>query len=434
MQCMFKRVGSVCFIFGFLFSVSAENLIKNGGFDRDFSSPVVEVPCSALSGIWQTPRMNSRACGWRWFRGDGDSYLGGYADAPGCRNHSVRPATQLVPSTGSIKTGLLTFRYKLGRIPNSNYGNTILGSRLRVVVFGVDDDSKPYSFIHRKGKENTFPELFVEEMDSTDGMWVDVKRTVHLNGEYPDVLVSFSGAGETGKLALDDISFTPTEWVSGEGPSPSVQVPVLTQPVKKAPAPVGKAVPVFTPPVSRPAPVVLGPVVTTPELIRAGDFSTASLALVAAEGSLSSELSTCWLRSKSHPWKIMDTGGNLGAHARVSSAGSQPSRMLYVVRNDKAAKGGYRLTFDYVLTDPSDALGVTVFAMDKDLRVGASSGAIHMDKGMQAGMTKMPVSSRWKTGTLSVNLGDGYNYVYVLFAGTGMAGYTGVDNVFLMPE
>jgi hypothetical protein len=188
---------------------------------------------------------------------------------------------------------------------------------------------------------------------------------------------------------------------------------------------------VTAPPASRPAPEPIRPPVSN--LILNGDFSAASLALPTATGDTTAELSGRWMRSVTSPWELSPYGGNLGAYARAA-ASRQQTRLLYVASDTKRSTGSYLLRFDYILTDPADALAVKVFVSDRDITVGTDGGVLKMnDVQSLPDMISLPSAAGWTTYSLSVELGGGYNYIYVLFTGSG-AGNTGIDNVTLSPK
>ncbi len=221
--------------------------------------------------------------------------------------------------------------------------------------------------------------------------------------------------------------------------TPVVAAPVVQKrPLKQRPAaPVAVAVSTPVPtPVSvvavtpRPVPVPVRPPVDN--LILNGDFSGASLALPTSSGDTTAELSGRWLRSVVSSWEIAPYGGNLGPYVRAA-ASRETGRLLYVVSDAKRSKGSYVLRFDYKVADPSDVLSVKVFVSDRDITVGTDGGDFRMNNTQRpSDMVLLPVSASWATYYLPVELGGGYNYVYVLFIGSG-AGDTGVDNISLSP-
>ncbi len=165
------------------------------------------------------------------------------------------------------------------------------------------------------------------------------------------------------------------------------------------------------------------------ELIRKGDFSKTTQTGCLEQTTGSSAADGAWVMSGKSPWSVLESGGNLGAYIQVDSEKTSPSRLLYVAHNRKKARGAHTLSFDYHQTDANDELGVIVFGMNKELSIGGDSGAIQMDKGVAPGMTFVEVSKRWTQHTLPVNLGDGFEYIYILFAGRAQHGQTGIDNV-----
>ncbi len=169
------------------------------------------------------------------------------------------------------------------------------------------------------------------------------------------------------------------------------------------------------------------------ELVRKGDFSKTIQTASSEKTTASTVVDGAWVLSAKNPWVVQESGGNLGAYIQVDSEAASASRLLYVVHNKKKAKGAYTLSFDYHQTDANDEFGVIVFGMNKALSIGGDSGAIQMDKGVAPGMTFVEVSKRWKQHTLPINLGDGFEYIYILFAGRAQYGQIGLDNVSFQP-
>jgi hypothetical protein len=92
------------------------------------------------------------------------------------------------------------------------------------------------------------------------------------------------------------------------------------------------------------------------------------------------------------------------------------------------------LRFDYILTDTADVLGVRVFVSDTDIKVGTDGGNFLMNSVQRPkDMVMLPASATWVTYYLPVELGSGYNNIYVLFVGSGSAN-TGIDNASLSPQ
>ncbi len=224
-------------------------------------------------------------------------------------------------------------------------------------------------------------------------------------------------------------------------PSPAVkQAPA--QPVIPGSAPVSAPVikqasaqPVtasaVSPVLPRPIPVPVRPPVDN--LILSGDFSTTALGLPTAAGDTTAELSGRWIRSVAASWEIFPYGGNLGPYVRAA-ASRDAGRLLYVVSDAKRSTGSYVLRFDYILTEPADVLGVKVFVSDRDITIGTDGGDFRMNSFQRpSDMITLPISASWSTYYLPVELGNGYNYIYVLFSGSG-SGNTGVDNVSLSPQ
>ena len=114
-----------------------------------------------------------------------------------------------------------------------------------------------------------------------------------------------------------------------------------------------------------------------------------------------------------------------------AAASAEPARLLYLAGDNKRSKGQYVLRFDYILTSQSDELGVKVFVNDHDITIGTDGGDFRMNNSQRMpDLVMLPASTSWSTYYLPVELSGGYNYVYVLFSGSG-TGNTGVDNVSL---
>lgn len=214
-----------------------------------------------------------------------------------------------------------------------------------------------------------------------------------------------------------------------------VEKPVPTPMVVEKPAPAAVPAPVpvtvTAAPLPRPVPVPVRPPVEN--LILSGDFSGASLALPTATGDTTAELSGRWLRSVTSPWEISPYGGNMGSYARAA-ASRETSLLLYVASDAKRSAGSYLLNFDYILADPSDVLGVKVFVSDRDITIGTDGGNFRMNNPQRpADMVILPTSASWIKYSMPVELGSGYNYIYVLFTGSGI-GNTGIDNISLSPR
>lgn len=220
-------------------------------------------------------------------------------------------------------------------------------------------------------------------------------------------------------------------------PAPVRTALVQKQPENKAavsvrPAPAPATVRAATPPAApRPVPALIRPPVDN--LILNGDFSSVSLAVPTSAGDTTEELSGRWLRSVTSPWELFPSGGNLGPYVRAA-ASREPSRLLYVVNDSGRSKGSYVLRFDYILTDPSDVFGVKVFVSNTDIRVGTDGGDFRMNSSHRpSDMVELPASRGWTTYSLPVELGSGYNCIYVLFSGSG-TGNTGIDNISFSPR
>jgi hypothetical protein len=203
----------------------------------------------------------------------------------------------------------------------------------------------------------------------------------------------------------------------------------------QASRPVVQQVPeVSLPVVSQPR-IEFRPAIVPPveNLVLNGDFSGMSLALPTAAGDSTAVLSGRWIRSVSSAWEVSPQGGNLGPYVRAA-ASRDAGRLLYVAADSKRSNGSYLLRFDYILTDSSDALGVKVFVSDRDITVGIDGGDFRMNSAQRpADITLLPSCTSWTTYYMPVELGSGYNYIYVLFAGSG-SGNTGIDNISLSPR
>jgi hypothetical protein len=186
------------------------------------------------------------------------------------------------------------------------------------------------------------------------------------------------------------------------------------------------------------APVTVTPSVQTlvcppiDNLILNGDFSSTALALPSIKGNSTRELSGHWLRSSQSSWELLPHGGNFGAYVRAP-AYHAPCRLLYLATDSGRSTGSYVLQFDYVLKKSTDTLGVKVFVSDRDVSVGTGGGDFMMDAHSEMrDLIMLPVSPIWATYRVPVELGNGYDNIYVLFCGTGME-HTGIDNVSLSP-
>jgi len=168
-------------------------------------------------------------------------------------------------------------------------------------------------------------------------------------------------------------------------------------------------------------------------LILSGDFSGAALALPTTAGDTTAELSGRWIRSSTSAWEIFPSGGNLGPYVRAA-ASREAGRLLYVVNDEKRSTGSYVLRFDYILTDAADVLGVKVFVSDSDIAIGTDGGNFRMNSTQRPDdMIILSAGATWVTYYLPVELGKGYNNIYVLFVGSGAAN-TGIDNISLSPQ
>jgi uncharacterized protein YgiM (DUF1202 family) len=213
-------------------------------------------------------------------------------------------------------------------------------------------------------------------------------------------------------------------------PAANKSVPVLEQKPAFVEKPVVK--PVSTP-VAPPRPVFVPVRPPVNNLILSGDFSGAALALPATAGDATAELSGRWIRSSTSVWEIFPSGGNLGPYVRAAAL-REAGRLLYVVNDEKRSTGSYVLRFDYILADAADVLGVKVFVSDSDIAIGTDGGNFRMNGTQRPDdMVMLPAGQTWVTYYLPVELGNGYNNIYVLFVGSGSSN-TGIDNVSLSPQ
>lgn len=281
--------------------------------------------------------------------------------------------------------------------------------------------------------------------------WVNgayVKKGAVDTGSTSVVLAVRSGPGMDYKM-VDNLSpgqkvvslETRNGWIRIPESAPAVSAAV-SAPIKseKIPQVKSKESPQATAAVvSKPMEVASRPVVQTvvrppvDNLVLNGDFSGMALALPFPQGNSTAELSGRWLHSSRSAWEISPNGGNLGFYVRAA-ASAEPSRLLYLAGDDKRSKGQYVLRFDYILTSPSDELGVKVFVSDRDITIGTDGGDFRMNSTQRmSDLVMLPASASWSTYYLPVELGAGYTYVYVLFSGSG-SGNTGIDNVSLSPR
>lgn len=219
-------------------------------------------------------------------------------------------------------------------------------------------------------------------------------------------------------------------------------VPAIAKPAAKPPEPAreAKGAPVVEPvaksvstPMSSPRSVMVPVRPPVNNLILSGDFSGAALALPTVAGDTTAELSGRWIRSSTSAWEIFPSGGNLGPYARAA-ASREVGRLLYVVNDGKRSAGSYVLRFDYILAAATDVLGVKVFVSDSDIAVGTDGGNFRMNNTQRPDdMIMLPAGAAWVTYYLPVELGSGYNNIYVLFVGNGSVN-TGIDNVSLSPQ
>lgn len=222
---------------------------------------------------------------------------------------------------------------------------------------------------------------------------------------------------------------------------PAAKKPVPVKEGNPAPAREENAVTASAAPVVKPvsAPVAPPRSVFVPvrpsvsNLILSGDFSGAALALPTTAGDTTAELSGRWIRSNTSAWEIFPSGGNLGPYVRAA-ASREAGRLLYVVNDEKRSTGSYVLRFDYILIDAADILGVKVFVSDSDIAIGTDGGNFRMNSPQcPDDMVMLSAGATWVTCYLPVELGNGYNNIYVLFVGSGSSN-TGIDNVSLSPQ
>jgi uncharacterized protein YraI len=219
-------------------------------------------------------------------------------------------------------------------------------------------------------------------------------------------------------------------------------VPAVAKPAAKPPEPAreAKVAPIVEPvaksvstPMSSPRSVVVPVRPPVNNLILSGDFSGAALALPTVAGDTTAELSGRWIRSSTSAWEIFPSGGNLGPYVRAA-ASRDAGRLLYVVNDGRRSAGSYVLRFDYILAAATDVLGVKVFVSDSDIAVGTDGGNFRMNSTQRPDdMIMLPAGAAWVTYYLPVELGSGYNNIYVLFVGNGSVN-TGIDNVSLSPQ
>jgi uncharacterized protein YraI len=218
--------------------------------------------------------------------------------------------------------------------------------------------------------------------------------------------------------------------------------PAPVKPAANKSAPVREQKPAFvekpivkpvSTPVAPPRPVFVPVRPPVSNLILSGDFSGAALALPTTAGDTTAELSGRWIRSSTSVWEIFPSGGNLGPYVRAA-ASREAGRLLYVVNDEKRSTGSYVLRFDYILTDATDILGVKVFVSDSDIAIGTDGGNFRMNGAQRPDdMVMLSAGATWVTYYLPVELGNGYNNIYVLFVGSGSSN-TGIDNVSLSPQ
>jgi hypothetical protein len=349
------------------------------------------------------------------------------------------------------------------------------GNYLRASVYGAERERFPVKVnLHEPLAENShFKRLATQDLTDfgSKNAWTPFSMDVDLGPGYECIVVEFSGSGVSGEVGGDDVAFFSSNGrkppvsvipklvptfskkdmqaafrplyggsvvVIGDAPASSAKLvqptrtTVIASKVDPAPRkPVQKQIAVAQPaPAPRPVFEPIRPPVEN--LVLNGDFSSTSLALPTALGNTTDELSGRWLRSATAPWEIVPYGGNLGPYVRATSTGD-PARLLYVAKDDKRSKGSYALRFDYVKESAQDHLSVKVFVSDRDITVGTTGGNFRMNNtSLFSDMVDLPVSKGWKTYHVPVELGAGYNYVYVLFAGNN-SGNTGLDNVTLSP-
>jgi len=272
---------------------------------------------------------------------------------------------------------------------------------------------------------------------------------------YLDINISVKGGASVSKKALvapvpvqkkkeSSVVKKPLTVVVEKKPEPVKQPPVVVvvknpEPVKQPPVVVvvKKPVPVKQSTVE-PSPFKMSSsqskkesVQTSDVLARTETFSGISFVVPDRMGMPASRLSGRWIRSAGINWEIVKTDGQKNVFAKVKS--SRPSKLLYVISDKKKRKGRSRLSFDFIKTRSKDLLGMKLFATDEDVKIGQNTGQLLMgEETIPSDLEILPSAYSWDTRTLTVDLGDGYNYIYVLFMGTGL-GTTGLDNVRFVP-
>jgi uncharacterized protein YraI len=322
---------------------------------------------------------------------------------------------------GSVDTGNPAAKLAVRSGPGMNFKQ----------VDALSSGQKVVSLEARAGWVRIAPNGASVPQSSAAGRWINaayVKNGAVDVGSSGAQLAVRSGPG-MGYGVVDKIS-SGQKVVSLESRNGWVRIPE-SAPVASAPVRAPVPVTVAATPAPRPVPAPVRPPVSN--LILNGDFSAASLALPTAAGNTTAELSGRWIRSVTSAWEISPYGGNLGGYVRAA-ASRTASRLLYVASDAKRSAGSYLLRFDYILTDPADALAVRVFVSDRDITVGTDGGVLKMnDTKSLPDMIALPASAGWTAYSLPVELGSGYNCIYVLFTGSG-AGNTGIDNVSLTPK
>jgi len=447
--------------------LSAQNLIQNGSFAETVTQKkAYSVDLMSNVNDWI---FVSGEWGWSQIAAEGQNFMSVAGPSYSPDGMAAKGLVQCVPDMRKTKGRCtLRFNYFLSKVLAKGQE----GCSIKVNVFGFNGAKMPNVNLHGPlevvSGVTPLARLNLAEAGAKDS-WTSCALDVDTGSGYDYILVEFYGTGKTGGAGVDDVAFysksgsapkaaplpASVPKVTAAGPAPVVAAspapavpkpaPVAAPVVKPAPAPVAVkapapqpvAVPVPAPitvtasPAPRPVPVPVRPPVDN--LVLNGDFSTASLALPTTTGDTTAELSGRWLRSVSSPWEISPYGGNLGPYVRAA-ASREGSRLLYVANDAKRSQGRYLLHFDYLITDPSDVLGVKVFVSDRDITVGTDGGDFRMNNTQRPGdLVMLPAAAGWTAYHLPVELGNGYNYVYVLFMGSGN-GNTGIDNVSLSPQ
>lgn len=423
------------------FQLSAQNLIQNGSFSEPLKeSTPFSIDFSNKAGSWVSVSGN---WGWKPVLSDGKTRMHIMGLQYSIKGNAAKGLVQCIADMRKTNDRCtLQFSYFL---KNATVGSQE-GNYIKVSVFGFNGSKPPTAVnLHAPLANVTSLKLLgsrdLSEMGSKD-LWTTASLDVDLGAGYDYIFVEFSGSGKNNEAGIGDVEF-----YSKSSPVTKSSPPAKPVVAKPAPAVAPKPAPVVAPvvapkpepapvkvvaaPVPRPVPEPIRPPVSN--LILSGDFSSASLALPTSTGDTTAELSGRWIRSATSPWEISPFGGNLGPYVRAA-ASKEASRLLYVAKDDGRSKGSYVLRLDYILADSSDTLGVKVFVSNRDITVGTAGGDFRMNSTQKPGdMVMLPSGKSWATYYLPVELGDGYNYIYVLFTGSG-AGNTGLDNISLTPK